>query len=496
MQDKQFGDYKVLDFIGAGAMAKVYLAVHKDVPNLKVVLKVLSDSRLAERFKQEADKLALLDKNPNVCKIRHFFNHGDEFVIAMEYIEGPSLDQILKEKTSLPTGEALKIIIDIMSALEPAHVQGIYHRDIKPSNIMFAKNGQVKIIDFGIAKGKTDPNLTIIGTAAGTPEYMAPEQFEGGEDLDYSKCDIYAVGTMLYRMLTGDLPHKGDNEFVLRDSKLFTTPEAPSKLNSEINRELDNIIVKSIQCDIDKRYDSIAEMKAQLEMVYERYADSPSSQKAGKKGGKAGPSGTKKAPKRKARTGGTGGRSKLLPAMAGIVAVIAVAFLVLKFTPAGNITGIPFFASGQGAQDSVEVAADIDDDLDGAAGDGGSTGKDNPAGKSNSASDGSSGIKDDQKDESSGTGSDPSTTSPPPVSRPAADPATGFLKVLSRPGYADIYIDGIKQKEQTPFTFSLSPGRHIIKMVKVIDGVEQQHTETVIITRDQTKKINKRWSGQ
>jgi serine/threonine protein kinase len=268
MKDKQIGDYKILKQIGAGGMARVYLGVHKDVPNLKVVLKVLSDPRQAERFKQEADKLALLDRHPNICKIKHFFNHGDELVIVMEYIEGKTLKQILDEKEKLPIAEALNITCDIISALEPAHKQGIYHRDIKPGNIMFKESGQVKIIDFGIAKAKTDPSLTIVGTSAGTPDYMAPEQFDASEDIDYSKSDIYAVGTMLFRMLTGELPFKGENEFALRDAKLFETPPKPSKLNNEITRELDHIILKSINSEPAKRFDSVGEMRDKLQEVY------------------------------------------------------------------------------------------------------------------------------------------------------------------------------------------------------------------------------------
>ncbi len=461
-------------------MAKVYLAVHKDVPNLKVVLKVLSDSRLAQRFKQEADKLALLDKNPNVCKIRHFFNHGDEFVIAMEYIEGPSLEQILKEKKSLPIGEALKIVIDIMSALEPAHSQGIYHRDIKPSNIMFAKNGKVKIIDFGIAKGKTDPNLTILGTAAGTPEYMAPEQFAGGEDIDYSKCDIYAVGIMLYRMLTGELPYKGENEFLLRDSKLFTTPDPPSKINGEIIRDLDKIIIRSIQCEPEKRFDSISEMKAQLEMVSEHYGGERATAKtvaAAAPPRKA----ERKRPKRIKQK-----RSRTVPAIVVTAIILAAAFALLKFTPAGDMTGLSFFSSSPPAEEA------------------GNTGPENEAqdGVEASAQDiasgsASSGGRDastaDEDTEDRRITPEPAASSPP-ATEPVSIPATGLLKVLSRPGYSDVYIDGVLQKEQTPFTFTLPVGRHVIKIVKVIDGVEHEYTETVIITRDTEKRINKRWS--
>lgn len=331
MNEKQIGDYKILKQIGAGGMARVYLGVHKDVPNLKVVLKVLSDPRQAERFKQEADKLALLDRHPHICKIKHFFNHGEELVIVMEYIEGKSLKQILDKKGRLPITEALNITCDIISALEPAHQQGIFHRDIKPGNIMFKESGQVKIIDFGIAKAKTDPSLTMVGTSAGTPDYMAPEQFAASEDIDYSKSDIYAVGTMLFQMLTGDLPFKGDNEFVLRDAKLMETPPKPSSMNSEISRELDQAILKSIQSDPDKRFDSVKEMKEKLQEVCSSYKTAETIASI-EEPEKRVPAGLKKG----------AGKKKFIyiAAAAVLVAAAAVYFLLIRppAAPSGEIT--------------------------------------------------------------------------------------------------------------------------------------------------------------
>ena len=192
MTEQLIGNYKILDKIGAGGMAKVYLAVHKDVPNLKVILKILTDSRLVERFKQEADKLALLDGNPNICRIKHFFNHGEDIVIAMEYIDGITLDKKIKTDGRITIDESLRIIRDVLGVLAFAHGKGIYHRDIKPSNIMLDSEGNVKVIDFGIAKAKSDPNLTIAGTSCGTPPYMAPEQFTPSEDTNYALVDVYA----------------------------------------------------------------------------------------------------------------------------------------------------------------------------------------------------------------------------------------------------------------------------------------------------------------
>jgi serine/threonine protein kinase len=264
MSDQLIGNYQVIKQIGAGGMAKVYLAVHKDIPNLKVILKIISDPRLVQRFKQEADKLALLDGHPNICRIKHFFTHGEDVVIAMEYIDGITLDEKLKREGRLQIGESIRIIERVLDILEFAHQRGIYHRDIKPGNVMIDQSGTVKIIDFGIAKAKTDPDLTIAGTACGTPAYMAPEQFTPSEDTNYTLVDIYATGTTLYRMLTGELPFKGDNEFSLRDAKLFTEPPKPRSLAAGIPKELEACLLRSIAKKPEDRFQSAGEMRTSL----------------------------------------------------------------------------------------------------------------------------------------------------------------------------------------------------------------------------------------
>jgi serine/threonine protein kinase len=264
MNEQFIGNYKILEKIGAGGMAKVYLAVHKDVPNLKVVLKILSDPRLVDRFKQEADKLALLDGHGNICQIKHFFNHGDDIVIAMEYIQGNTLESMIKERGKIPIEESLKIIQDVLDTLGFAHQKKIHHRDIKPGNIMVDDSGQVKVIDFGIAKAEDDPDLTIAGAACGTPAYMAPEQFTPSVKTNYALADIYAVGTTLFYMLTGELPFKGDNQFVLRDAKLFSDPVKPRTLNSEISKDIENVILKSLDKDYGERYQATSEMRSAI----------------------------------------------------------------------------------------------------------------------------------------------------------------------------------------------------------------------------------------
>jgi len=430
-----------LKYIGSGGMAKVYLAVHKDVPNLKVVLKILSHSEHTDRFKQEADKLALLDNNPNICKIRHFFNHVDEFVIAMDYIDGPSLEEILdkKEETSVP--DTLKMIVNIITALEPAHTKGIFHRDIKPSNIMFTKTGDLKIIDFGIAKGKSDPQLTIVGTAAGTPEYMAPEQFAAQEDLDYSKCDLYTIGTMLYKMLTGELPHKGANEFILRDAKLFDTPVRPSKLNKNINKELDNIIIKSIKSNPDERFNSLTEMKTEIQSILDNIKGiSPKSS----------------LPKTSSVKPSGGGLPKVIKLTSVLVAIGAVAFIGYKTIPRGG--------------DSTSQVIN-----------------NNPVEQVDNLV-----INQESTRTSPNTvqrAEPPPTTishSSPPVPAPTPVLPPGELVVGSRPRGGSIYINGKLQKEPTPFTFSLPPGRYTVKIV-LPSG--EEYVETVTVRSDQRKNI-------
>ena len=272
MKDRVLGNYRVLKEIGAGGMAHIYLAVHQDIPSLKVILKIVSDPQLAVRFKNEAEKLALLDGHSSVCKIKHFFNHGHDFVIAMEYIEGETLEHKIKSAGTLKAKEAIQITSDLLDVLAFAHERGVYHRDIKPSNIMFDTHGNLKIIDFGIAKGETDPSLTGVDVYVGTPAYMAPEQFSTNKDHNWAKADIYAVGTTLYEMLTGERPFKGDDLFILRDAKVFSKPPKPRSLRPEISKHLENVILTALDKDPAKRFENVQEMKEALMADPRRYS--------------------------------------------------------------------------------------------------------------------------------------------------------------------------------------------------------------------------------
>ncbi len=265
MNDRFIGNYKILRQIGSGGMAKVYLAVHKDIPNLRVILKILTDNRQAERFRHEADKLALLDNNPKICRIRDFFTHDDDFVIAMDFIDGETLEQKIKAAGKLPVNEAISIILDVLDVLEFAHDLGIFHRDIKPGNIMIDKADRVKVIDFGIAKSEGDPRLTMVDAYCGTPAYMAPEQFGKSDQTDYSRADIYSVGITLYEMVCGELPFKESDIFTLRDAKLFKTPSSPAFIVPDLSEELDAIIMKAMDKEQENRFASARDMRLAIQ---------------------------------------------------------------------------------------------------------------------------------------------------------------------------------------------------------------------------------------
>lgn len=276
------GDYRVIREVGSGGMGTVYLAVHKDVPELKVIFKKLADSALFDRFKDEANSMAILEKHPNICRIRDFFEDkdGTGTVLAMEYIDGPTVNEMLSEKGKLTVDESLRIAIDVLDALEFAHSKSIHHRDIKPGNVMVeSSDGRVKVIDFGIAKAMESlrSQQTIAGHFVGTPEYMAPEQFGHGQDINWALADVYACGVMLYYMLTGQQPFKSNQIYQLLNAKVNERPDRPSKLVKEVPKQLDVVLLACLEADPEKRPQSAGEFRSQLVAIRQSLHAAPSS---------------------------------------------------------------------------------------------------------------------------------------------------------------------------------------------------------------------------
>jgi len=221
---------------------------------------LLCDEEAKTRFVHEAKAASALS-HPNITTIYEIDEVEGESFISMEYIEGESIKELIKEK-ELPINEVLKIAIQIAEGLSKAHQKGIIHRDIKSDNIMVNQEGQVKIMDFGLAKLKGVTKLTKTGTTLGTLQYMSPEQVQGKE-VD-QRSDIFSFGVVLYEMITGQLPFKGEQEAAIIYSIINETPEPLARYKADVPEALQGIVDKALQKDVSTRYQSAADIIADL----------------------------------------------------------------------------------------------------------------------------------------------------------------------------------------------------------------------------------------
>ena len=250
------GRYRVEGLVGAGAMGEVYRA-YDPVIDRPVAIKILRPELMAdsgsmqwlERFRREA-RAAGRRSHPNIVAIWDFGDDNGTPFLAMEYVDGRGLDELIKSSGQLETSRAVAIITQVLSALGFAHEHGIVHRDVKPSNIIVLQNDDVKVADFGIARVYT-AEFTVVGDLMGTPSYMAPEQLWGAP-VDF-RTDLYAARVVLFEMLTGVKPFRGNSITEIMSFKGSQRPEDLKALNPPPDA-LERVINKSVAFDPSQRY--------------------------------------------------------------------------------------------------------------------------------------------------------------------------------------------------------------------------------------------------
>ncbi|MFF6875011.1 Stk1 family PASTA domain-containing Ser/Thr kinase [Streptomyces sp. NPDC012474] len=266
------GRYELGQVLGRGGMAEVYLA-HDTRLGRTVAVKTLRadlarDPSFQARFRREAQSAASLN-HPAIVAV---YDTGEDYIdnvsipyIVMEYVDGSTLRELLHSGRKLLPERSMEMTIGILQALEYSHRAGIVHRDIKPANVMLTRNGQVKVMDFGIARAMGDSGMTMTQTSAviGTAQYLSPEQAKG-EQVD-ARSDLYSTGCLLYELLTVRPPFVGDSPVAVAYQHVREEPQSPSVFDPEITPEMDAIVLKALVKDPDYRYQSADEMRADIE---------------------------------------------------------------------------------------------------------------------------------------------------------------------------------------------------------------------------------------
>jgi serine/threonine protein kinase len=261
------GRYRIVRKLGSGGMADVYLAEDEELGR-RVAIKILNDRHandesIVERFRLEAKNAASLS-HPSIVSIYDRGEAEGTYYIAMEYLDGRSLKELVVARGPLPIGDAIEFTRQVLGALRFAHRKGVVHRDIKPHNVMADADGRLKVTDFGIARAGVS-QMTEAGSIIGTAQYLSPEQARGaGVD---QRSDLYSVGIVLYEMLTGTVPFTGESPVEIAMRHLSDTPRPPSLQRPEIPPDLDMVVLRALAKNPDDRFQTAEEMDAELERV-------------------------------------------------------------------------------------------------------------------------------------------------------------------------------------------------------------------------------------
>ena len=259
--------FEITDVIAKSGMASLFKANDRQTGKavaLKIpYLQIESDPAGFDRFRRE-EEIGIKLNHPYILKILPVEKKSRPY-FAMEYLEGQTLSELLRNVRPLPEPDAVKIASRICEALAYMHENGVVHRDLKPANIMLCNDGSIRIMDFGIARAANARRLTFVGftPTMGTPDYMAPEQVKGSRGDE--RTDIYSLGAILYEMATGEPPFAGDSPYVIMNARVTGDPQAPRKINPNLTPVLEEIILHAMERDPKRRYQSASEMKKELD---------------------------------------------------------------------------------------------------------------------------------------------------------------------------------------------------------------------------------------
>ncbi len=326
------GRYQIIEELGKGGMGKVYKVFDTEIKE-KVALKLLkpdiaADKETIERFRNEL-KFARKIRHKNVCQMFDLAKDEGSYYITMEYVHGEDLKRLIRKMGQLSAGQAILIAKQVGEGLAEAHHLGVVHRDLKPQNIMVDEEGNARIMDFGIARSVKAKGITDAGVMIGTPEYMSPEQAEAG-DID-RRSDIYSLGVILYEMVTGRVPFEGDTPLSIAMKHKGEKPKDPRELNTQVLPELSRVILKCMEKDKEKRYQTAEEFLSDMSKIEKGM---PTTQRIV----------PERIPLTSREITVKFKLKKLFAPVLGIVAIAVVAIVVLRFLPKKSIAPPPLLS--------------------------------------------------------------------------------------------------------------------------------------------------------